>query len=160
MFGAQDSGDTSGYGGLKVRRPLPLPAQRPYGSYFDELADELSGALEQSGSSFGDAVERVATGELSREVAEELAEAGALVIDLAAAGHEDAPLLLGAGTLAFSYLLLSGTEEAMFLTLGIVVAFTALTYRRLGQEHEPRLARVAFPRAAGGPDPGLRRGRR
>ena len=39
--------------------PPPLPAQRPYGSYFDELADALGTALEQSGSSFGDAVERV-----------------------------------------------------------------------------------------------------
>jgi aspartate-semialdehyde dehydrogenase len=40
-----------------------------------------------------------ASGQLSREVAEELAEAGALVIDLAAGGFEEAPLLLGAGDL-------------------------------------------------------------
>jgi NADH-quinone oxidoreductase subunit C len=67
MFGTETTGDTSGYGGLQVRRPPPLPAQRPYGSYFDELADALGGALEQSGSSFGDAVERVSTefGELT-----------------------------------------------------------------------------------------------
>ncbi len=67
MFGTQTTGDTSGYGGLQVRRPPPLPAQRPYGSYFDELADALGAALEQSGSSFGDAVERVSTefGELT-----------------------------------------------------------------------------------------------
>ncbi len=45
MFGTLTTGDTSGYGGLKVRRPLPLPAQRPYGSYFDELADALATAL-------------------------------------------------------------------------------------------------------------------
>jgi NADH-quinone oxidoreductase subunit C len=60
MFGTQTSGDTSGYGGLKVRRPPPLPPQRPYGSYFDEIADSLGAALEASGTSFGDAVERVA----------------------------------------------------------------------------------------------------
>jgi NADH-quinone oxidoreductase subunit C len=70
MFGVQDSGDTSGYGGLQVRRPPELPAQRPYGSYFDEVADGLGGALEESGTSFGDAVERVAVeyGELTFHV--------------------------------------------------------------------------------------------
>jgi NADH-quinone oxidoreductase subunit C len=70
MFGTQTSGDTSGYGGLKVRRPPPLPAQRPYGSYFDEIADSLGSALEASGTSFGDAVERVALehGELTFHV--------------------------------------------------------------------------------------------
>jgi NADH-quinone oxidoreductase subunit C len=70
MFGTQTTGDTSGYGGLKVRRPPPLPAQRPYGSYFDEVADALGGSLEESGTSFGDAVERVAVdyGELTFHV--------------------------------------------------------------------------------------------
>jgi NADH-quinone oxidoreductase subunit C len=70
MFGTQTSGDTSGYGGLKVRRPPPLPAQRPYGSYFDEITDTLGAALEQSGTSFGDAVERVSVefGELTFHV--------------------------------------------------------------------------------------------
>jgi NADH-quinone oxidoreductase subunit C len=68
MFGARGSGDTSGYGGLQVRRPLPLPAPRPYGSYFDEVADGLGGALEESG--LGDAIERVAVeyGELTFHV--------------------------------------------------------------------------------------------
>jgi NADH-quinone oxidoreductase subunit C len=67
MFGTQTTGDTSGYGGLQVRRPPPLPTPRPYGGYFDELADALSGALERDGTSFGDAVERVevAFGELT-----------------------------------------------------------------------------------------------
>ncbi len=59
MFGVQGTQDTSGYGGLKVRRPPPLSSQRPYGSYFDDMADALGGSLEQSGLSFGDAVERV-----------------------------------------------------------------------------------------------------
>jgi NADH-quinone oxidoreductase subunit C len=67
MFGATDTGDTSGYGGLKVRRPPPLSSQRPYGSYFDEVADELGRSLEQAGTSFGEAIERVvvAYGELT-----------------------------------------------------------------------------------------------
>jgi len=70
MFGVQGSGDTSGYGGLQVRRAPQLPAQRPYGSYFDELADGLGSALEESGSSFGDAVEQVVVehGELTFHV--------------------------------------------------------------------------------------------
>ena len=59
MFGARGSGDTSGYGGLQVRRPPTLPSPRPYGSYFDEVADTLGAALEESGTSFGDAIERV-----------------------------------------------------------------------------------------------------
>jgi NADH-quinone oxidoreductase subunit C len=92
MFGTQTSGDTSGYGGLKVRRPPPLPAQRPYGSYFDEIADTLGAALEQSGTSFGDAVERVSVefGELTfhvrrdrlPEVASRLRDEPALAFEL------------------------------------------------------------------------------
>ena len=67
MFGAGDSGDTSGYSGLQVRRPPRLASPRPYGSYFDEIADRLSQSLDQSGSSFGAAVEQVivATGDLT-----------------------------------------------------------------------------------------------
>ncbi len=41
MFGVRGSGDTSGYGGL--RRPVVLAAasKRPYGGWFDEVADRL-----------------------------------------------------------------------------------------------------------------------
>jgi len=59
MFGTHTSGDTSGYGGLQVRLPPPLASEPPYGSYFDDVAAALGGALESSGLSFGDAVERV-----------------------------------------------------------------------------------------------------
>jgi NADH-quinone oxidoreductase subunit C len=92
MFGARGSGDTSGYGGLQVRRPPPLPAQRPYGSYFDEVADGLGSTLEESGTSFGDAIERVAVehGELTfhvprdrlPEVAARLRDSPALAFEL------------------------------------------------------------------------------
>jgi NADH-quinone oxidoreductase subunit C len=45
MFGVRGSGDTSGYGGL-VRQPhTPVPAERPYGGYFDEVADALHAAM-------------------------------------------------------------------------------------------------------------------
>jgi NADH-quinone oxidoreductase subunit C len=67
MFGTHTTGDTSGYGGLRVRKQPALSSERPYGSYFDEVADALGGALEASELSFGDAVERVvaAYGELT-----------------------------------------------------------------------------------------------
>ena len=59
MFGAETTGDTSGYGGLQVRLAPLRSTPRPYGSYFDELADELGRALERDGTQFSDAVERV-----------------------------------------------------------------------------------------------------
>ncbi|WP_329582771.1 NADH-quinone oxidoreductase subunit C [Kitasatospora sp. NBC_01250] len=49
MFGAHGSGDTSGFGGLAAAIVLPAPAERPYGGWFDEVADELEGALEEQG---------------------------------------------------------------------------------------------------------------
>ena len=49
MFGVQDTRDTSGYGLLRVHRAPVLASPRPYGSYFDEVADELGGALEAAG---------------------------------------------------------------------------------------------------------------
>jgi NADH-quinone oxidoreductase subunit C len=42
MFGTEGTGDTSGYGRLKVFRPAPVDSPRPYGSYFDQVADELA----------------------------------------------------------------------------------------------------------------------
>lgn len=59
MFGAKDTGDTSGYGGLQVRRPAISSSPRPYGGYFDEIADELGRALDTAGIEFGDAIEHV-----------------------------------------------------------------------------------------------------
>nr|WP_141704339.1 NADH-quinone oxidoreductase subunit C [Planobispora rosea] len=70
MFGAQDSGDTSGYGRLVVRRAPRLSTPRPYGGYFDTIADELERAL---GGDLADAVERVVVdrGELTFHVRRE-----------------------------------------------------------------------------------------
>jgi NADH-quinone oxidoreductase subunit C len=54
-FGVHGSGDTSGFGGL-VRRPWAAPAaERPYGEWFDDVADALAEAY----PSFGDAVTTV-----------------------------------------------------------------------------------------------------
>jgi NADH-quinone oxidoreductase subunit C len=59
LFGVHGTPDTSGYGKLKVRKPLPASAQRPYGGYFDDIADALGASLEAAGSGFDAAVERV-----------------------------------------------------------------------------------------------------
>ncbi|WP_062357213.1 NADH-quinone oxidoreductase subunit C [Herbidospora yilanensis] len=63
MFGTSGTGDTSGYGGLVVRRPAPVSSPRPYGSYFDEIVDGLD----------HEGVERVVVdrGELTLHVARE-----------------------------------------------------------------------------------------
>ncbi len=45
MFGVRGSGDTSGYGGLVKQPYQPVPAERPYGGYFDEVADALAAAM-------------------------------------------------------------------------------------------------------------------
>ncbi|MGI6870336.1 NADH-quinone oxidoreductase subunit C [Amycolatopsis sp. 3B14] len=48
MFGVSDSGDTSGYGGLRLPAYLPPPAERPYGGWFDEFADQFFAALAEN----------------------------------------------------------------------------------------------------------------
>jgi NADH-quinone oxidoreductase subunit C len=55
MFGAEGSGDTSGYGGLV--RPLPLLTSTP--RPFDEKNETLYGAVEKAFPTLGDAIERV-----------------------------------------------------------------------------------------------------
>jgi len=69
MFGVSGTGDTSGYGGLVRSNYDPVSAQRPYGSYFDEVAD----ALERAYPQFSDAIERVVVdrGELTLHIKRE-----------------------------------------------------------------------------------------
>jgi NADH-quinone oxidoreductase subunit C len=57
MFGAKDSGDTSGFGGLV--RPIAMPggSEGPYGGWFDEVATRLGSTLGDMG--LGDAIEKV-----------------------------------------------------------------------------------------------------
>ena len=57
MFGARGSGDTSGYDGLI--RPVTMPggSARPYGGWFDEVADALEASLRERGVTH--AVEKV-----------------------------------------------------------------------------------------------------
>jgi NADH-quinone oxidoreductase subunit C len=59
MFGADGTGDTSGYGRLVREVAFPGRSPRPYGGYFDEVVDGLTEALGRDGVEFGDAVENV-----------------------------------------------------------------------------------------------------
>lgn len=57
MFGAEGTGDTSGYG--RLVRPVALPgsSRRPYGGYFDDIVDRLADALGEDG--YAASIERV-----------------------------------------------------------------------------------------------------
>ncbi len=49
MFGTSGSGDTSGYGGLRLPAYAPAAAERPFGGWFDELTDDLLAAMDDRG---------------------------------------------------------------------------------------------------------------
>ena len=55
MFGSKGSGDTSGFSGLVKSETVIGSAQRPYGGYFDQVADDL----ERAYPLFSDAIEQV-----------------------------------------------------------------------------------------------------
>ena len=57
MFGVQGSGDTSGYGGIVAPVVMPGGTTKPYGGWFDELAESFESALRTGG--FVSAVEKV-----------------------------------------------------------------------------------------------------
>jgi len=87
MFGVSGTGDTSGYGGLVRADYNPISAERPYGSYFDDVAD----ALERAYPQFNDAIERVVVdrGELTLHVKrEKLVEVAKILRDDAALRFE------------------------------------------------------------------------
>jgi NADH-quinone oxidoreductase subunit C len=69
MFGVTGSGDTSGFSGLQPQPWVELPAERPYGSYFDEVVDALAEAYR----AFDDAVIKVVVdrGELTLHIKRE-----------------------------------------------------------------------------------------
>ncbi|UPK77104.1 NADH-quinone oxidoreductase subunit C [Nocardioidaceae bacterium SCSIO 66511] len=46
MFGVRGSGDTSGYGGLTRPVAMPGASQRPFGGWFDDVADQLERVLD------------------------------------------------------------------------------------------------------------------
>jgi NADH-quinone oxidoreductase subunit C len=74
MFGAEGSGDTSGYGRLVRSVALPGSSSRPYGGYFDDVVDKLTAALGEDGpNSWAASIERVVVfrDELTLEVRRE-----------------------------------------------------------------------------------------
>ncbi len=50
MFGVAGSGDTSGYGGLVSPVVFPGASERPYGGWFDEVADTIALRTAESGA--------------------------------------------------------------------------------------------------------------
>ncbi|GAU67728.1 NAD(P)H-quinone oxidoreductase subunit J [Streptomyces sp. NBRC 110611] len=91
MFGAGNGGDTSGYGGLVRTVRLPGASQRPYGGPggdgggsgdFDEIADELEGALDEQGLVPENVIEKtvVDRGELTFHIARESLPAVARIL--------------------------------------------------------------------------------
>ncbi len=74
MFGVQTTGDTSGYGRLRVHQVPPIDSPRPYGSYFDEVTGAAGRrARGAAGVGFSDVIERVVAdrGELTFHVRRE-----------------------------------------------------------------------------------------
>jgi NADH-quinone oxidoreductase subunit C len=59
MFGVQGPGDTSGYGRLVRSIRTPASAPRPYGTYFDQVADALGTGLARREATFDQAIEKV-----------------------------------------------------------------------------------------------------
>jgi NADH-quinone oxidoreductase subunit C len=57
MFGVHGSGDTSGYGGIVRPVVMPSGTPRPYGGWFDELADAFESGLSTAGIT--NAIEKV-----------------------------------------------------------------------------------------------------
>jgi NADH-quinone oxidoreductase subunit C len=77
-FGTHGTGDTSGYGGLVRTQVNPGSTERPYGGYFDQVADDL----ERAYPDFADAIERVVVdrGELTLHIKRERLVEVALIL--------------------------------------------------------------------------------
>lgn len=58
-FGVSGSGDTSGFGGLVAAIVMPGASPRPYGDWFDEVADEIELSLQARNLPVASAIEKV-----------------------------------------------------------------------------------------------------
>ena len=58
-FGVSGSGDTSGFGGLVAPIVMPGASVRPYGGWFDEVADEIELSLQARNLPVASAIEKV-----------------------------------------------------------------------------------------------------
>ena len=59
LFGVHGTGDTSGYGGFVQAVTVAGSSERPYGGYFDAIADDLARRLDEAGIASDDAIEKV-----------------------------------------------------------------------------------------------------
>jgi NADH-quinone oxidoreductase subunit C len=68
-FGAHGTGDTSGFGGLTRPVMMPGASQRPFGGWFDEVAERF-----ESGAGLADAIEKIVVdrGEITFHVRRQL----------------------------------------------------------------------------------------
>ncbi len=118
MFGAQGSGDTSGFGRLKRRRVTAEDSPRPFGEYFDEVYDALAEAY----PAFDDAIERVVMdrGELTLHIrSDRIAEVCRIMRD-----DESLRFELCSSVSGVDYL---GSDERR---LHVTYHLTSMTYRR------------------------------
>jgi NADH-quinone oxidoreductase subunit C len=121
MFGVSGSGDTSGFSGLQRQPWVELPAERPYGSYFDEIVDALAEAY----PAFDDAVIKVVVdrGELTLHLKREH------LLGVAQTLRDDASLRfeLLSSVSGVDYLAREGKDGER---LHSVYHLTSMTYRR------------------------------
>jgi NADH-quinone oxidoreductase subunit C len=121
MFGVRGTGDTSGFGGLRLPAYAPAPAERPYGDWFDDFADELTVSMGEKGIAAG-AVRQITIdrGEITLFVQRDRIE-------------EMCRLLRDGEGLRFEFLSsLSGVDygEAVADRLHVVYHLLSMTYRR------------------------------
>jgi NADH-quinone oxidoreductase subunit C len=125
MFGARGSGDTSGFGGLRSRRPELAGTPRPYGPGADGARgdfDEVYDALAEAFPAIEDAIEQVIVyrGELTLHVRPER------ILDVCQVMRDDESLRfeLCSSVSGVDYL---GSDERR---LHVVYHLTSMTYRR------------------------------
>jgi NADH-quinone oxidoreductase subunit C len=146
MFGIHGTGDTSGFGGLRLPGYAPAPAERPFGGWFDEFADDFAEALAERGVP-RDAVQQITIdrGEITFYVRRES------IVDLCRTLRDDEGLRF---ELCSS---VSGVDygEGVAQRLHVVYHLLSMTYRRrirlevaldIGDPHVPSVVEV-YPTA-------------
>ncbi len=121
MFGVTGSGDTSGFAGLQRQPWVELPAQRPFGGYFDEVVD----AFEAGYAGYAEAVRTIVVDrdELTIHIAREH-------IALVCKHFRDDPALrfeLLSAVSGVDYLARDGADGER---LHVVYHLTSMTFRR------------------------------
>jgi NADH-quinone oxidoreductase subunit C len=126
MFGIHGTGDTSGFGGLRLPGYAPAPAERPFGGWFDEFADDFAEALRERGIARG-AVQQITIdrGEITFYVQRDA------ILDLCRTLRDDEGLRfeLCSSISGVDYGSADGSGDVV-QRLHVVYHLTSLTYRR------------------------------